>query len=352
MAYIRSVVTRYRYAILVSSSLLIAIEMGLAFGVDVPIEYEGLLGWLLFLTILTWVIVGWVVGYVAPMSVEDRAIKRSYRILVSCPFLLLVIIAALIISWGFEGIHFWRLSFAIIAWAGITALFRAVTSKVRTKMRLYAVPVLIVFLLLAIVGEGGILEWLLSRISIFILIAPLAWVGMSGILSLLSPDIRYIKGYAFVVVSPLVLFACIGILTLFFISLYYSKPWLLLLMLFAMLITWLGVIVMGTPITSVRPVSGLVDRIVSRYRNILVAAIVLWALISITGWYWAATMSNGIDASFTEQEYRTAQNAFGTICDNPLDPTGYRVIKSSGSGFYVQGFTWWGIPTDVKCYYR
>ena len=70
MSYILHILTPYRYQILAALSLLLLAEMTLA-GVNlIPIEYEGAIGWLMFLTILAWGGIAVVIG-VAPTPGGD-----------------------------------------------------------------------------------------------------------------------------------------------------------------------------------------------------------------------------------------------------------------------------------------
>ena len=348
MRHILPILMQYRYLILASLSLLHISEMWLAFATSVPIRYESLLGWALLITLSILIGMGALIGVIAP--VEEKGAKCFYGILVCCSQCFFVIIASFVINGGFEGILLWRLSFAIVACLGIVVLFRSVTSIGYVGMLRYAILILIVFITLAIVDPDTGRVWfdIFEYIAVITLVA---WVVMAGMISVLSPDLHDAKGYVFVVVLPVMLLACIGVFASLFVSVYYANIWFLLVTLFALLVTILGAIALRTRPLPMGPVVYPGYKIVCRYRNVLIAAIVLWALLSITGWFWAATMSNGLD-TFTGREFLMAQNALvdATICDYRLDPTQYRVIKVNGSVFRVQGFTWWGIPAGLPCH--
>ena len=94
MSYILPILTPYRYPILAALSLLLIAEMALA-GVNlIPIEYEGALGWLTFLTIVAWTGIAMVIGVAAPAG-GDAPKRRSHIIWILSPalFAMLVLLA-------------------------------------------------------------------------------------------------------------------------------------------------------------------------------------------------------------------------------------------------------------------
>ena len=94
MSYILSILTPYRYPILAALSLLLIAEMALA-GVNlIPIEYEGALGWLTFLTIVAWTGIAVVIGVAAPAG-GDAPKRRGHIIWILSPalFAMLVLLA-------------------------------------------------------------------------------------------------------------------------------------------------------------------------------------------------------------------------------------------------------------------
>lgn len=94
------------------------------------------------------------------------------------------------------------------------------------------------------------------------------------------------------------------------------------------------------------------------YRFLVIISLVLLVTISIGGWRWLGSMSNGVDR-FTGEERSVAQEfldrAYLYCDDNPsILSFRYRVFNDDGR-FYVRGYTWWrfpiGEPADTrKCY--
>ena len=81
MSYILHILTPYRYPILAALSLLLIAEMALASVNLIPIEYEWVLGWLMFLTIVAWTGIAMVIGVAAPAG-GDAPKQRAPNIYV------------------------------------------------------------------------------------------------------------------------------------------------------------------------------------------------------------------------------------------------------------------------------
>lgn len=135
MRYVPPVLMRYRYPILALLSLLLIVEVVVTSIDTVPIEYEWVLGWLLFLTVLAWAGIAGTIGVGAPVG--EYVLKRPARILILPP----VLFVMFILSPLFEAILFssndlqsvlldeliWQ-PYSILflmVWAGIVVIFGA-----------------------------------------------------------------------------------------------------------------------------------------------------------------------------------------------------------------------------------
>ena len=92
----------------------------------------------------------------------------------------------------------------------------------------------------------------------------------------------------------------------------------------------------------------LIGRIRHPYRNIAVAVIASWAMITVGGWVRFETVGNGLDA-FTGQERTAAKEALdAAYCDDAsYEPARFQVLKDDNGRFRVLGYTWWGLPSTT-----
>ena len=244
-------------------------------------------------------------------------------------------------------------------------------------------------------------------------LALLGYLGMITLVEFNDPGPHRGKSYLFLVVIPLVMFACFGMATLVTVppdALQNSVSiaslivlWLLSIVLigtFGLHTAWIdrtrthtlytrvAVIALGIATALFALVVGMIllhwlvvvlllplflllflllmtelmtfsPRIHPSYRFIVIISLVLLVTISIGGWRWLGSMSNGIDG-FTGEERSVAQEfldrAYRWCDDNPsLLSFRYRLFKDSNGRFYVRGYTWWrfpiGEPADTrKCY--
>ncbi len=179
MSYILHILTPYRYPILAALSLLLIAEMALA-GVNlVPIEYEGALGWLMFLTIVAWAGIAVVIGvaptpggdvpqnvpniYVPDFSVDEpvggnEPKRRGHIIWILSPALFAMLV--LLAIWGanifqaqflLDLIRLPYISALIMVWIGMVVIVGA-TANVESRKKTYLI--MNVFPLLVLVLSG------------------------------------------------------------------------------------------------------------------------------------------------------------------------------------------------------
>ena len=194
MSYILHILTPYRYPILAALSLLLIAEMALA-GVNlIPIEYEGALGWLMFLTIVAWTGIAMVIGVAAPAGgdapkdvpnpniyIPDFSVdepvggnepkRRSHLIWILSPALfamlvLLAILGANIFQAQFllDLIRLPYIRVLVMVWIGMVVIV-GVTANVDSSKKTYLImnvsPILVLILvpvlaILALIGIGFI----------------------------------------------------------------------------------------------------------------------------------------------------------------------------------------------------
>lgn len=129
MRYVPSALIQYRYPILAMLSLLLISEMVLAGIGPVPIEYEWVLGWLLFLTVLAWAGIAGVIGVGAPVGGD--IMKHGGRILIVLSLALFAIFLApfLFLSQYIVGLLGWLYGFLlIVVWTGIVVIVGAISN--------------------------------------------------------------------------------------------------------------------------------------------------------------------------------------------------------------------------------
>ena len=195
MSYILHILTPYRYPILAALSLLLIAEMALA-GVNlIPIEYEGALGWLMFLTILAWAGIAVVIGvtptpggdvpkdtpnpniYVPDFSVdesvgENEPKRRGHIIWILSPALfamlvLLAILGANIFQAQFllDLIRLPYISALIMVWIGMVVIVGA-TANVDSSKKTYLIMNVLPLLVLTSTMLSGPTGYLLNDIFI------------------------------------------------------------------------------------------------------------------------------------------------------------------------------------------
>ena len=321
MSYILHILTPYRYPILAGLSLLLIAEMALA-GVDlVPIEYEGALGWLMFLTILAWAGIAVVIGVAAPAGgdapkdapkqrapniyVPDFSVdepggggepkRRGHIIWILSPALFATLV--LLAIWGaniFQAqflLDFIRLPYIsalIMVWIGMVVIVGA-TANVESSKKTYLI--MNVFPLLALLALS--LTFLLFPIgALFIILSvPLvigvvvrrnekswitvavATVGISVVYFVLYGGVLFIGSVVLFAIGPTESYSsdhpgvAVGIFASFLLG----------IGLLALTNSVFATVLIGT---MRRPI-----------RNITVAGIGMAAMILVSGWYWLLSLA-------------------------------------------------------------
>ena len=322
MPYVPSILTRYRYPILVALSLLLISEMWLAFAISVPIGYESPMGWALLITVLVWIGIVGLIGMVAP--VDYQTVMRYRYLIIS---ILVLAIADLIL--GLQ----WLILLVYVCMASIISI----TVRGERMSSLYALLVLFPLILLGWIG--------VSSMFLTTTYGPLYWTITALFLMTIG-----------MVIAPIVLRSRAVSMA--------QKPlfsWTLVAYLIALLILiWLfsgvaefalamyGMLVPALPfllLLSLR-VKELLGRIGHPYRNIVSSGIALWAMIAIVGWYWMGAVPDGLDA-FAGQERVDALDAMRQAhCEDAIgNPMPARVVEDGSGGFRVLGYTWWRFPS-------
>ncbi len=348
MGYIYSILTRRPYLALATTSLLVIAEMALALVDLVPIEHEWVLGWLLFLTVLTWVYMAIRIGVKAPIS--HRAMKYAYRILATS---LLVILAAIGLALVFRITN--ESSFILIfmlnplMWLGASGLVGAIAPP-NNSAKSYLILVVLPLFAAASVGflSAGLIAWIFWPVALLS-----CWLGVSLLIGIvafrtvLSAKPRTPKLYIVVALCALVI-PWVG-LALFYAGLIFAGlifPSTSVSLGFVVVLVFLTLLAAGAVF---KLLAILIGTIRYPYRNIVVSGLWLWVMIVGIGWYWVETMENGVDA-FTGEERVAADQAlyrYRTHCGNRVSP-GYRVVKDDNGRFIVKYYTWWRIP--ISCY--
>ena len=120
----------------------------------------------------------------------------------------------------------------------------------------------------------------------------------------------------------------------------------------------LAIALASTPIV----VTVLISRIRYPYQHIVVGVLALWVVVMMGGVIRYTMIGDGLDA-FAGEERREAESVLSAArkaavgCYGFISPEGAvpslkrtRVVKDDNDSFDVKYYTWWGIPTDSKCY--
>ena len=331
--------------LLILTFLLIAqiVQPSLSF---VPVEHDWLFGWLLFLTILAWMIMAGLVGVVTP--IDRRLMRFAYSFLVVLPLIVFMFIGALLFDVVPNTYYpLWERVFILIGtvWLVTAALVGAVAP---TDCNAKAYSILAVFPLISAAWLGSLVlafhvPWLHTYVAaLMALLSGLAVSGMIGVVLLrLTPadKPRILSFYILLGLKALGASVAVFALPATITVILSATPWIGVYLLF-------GLPLLGAFAVAV-PGAALISTMRNRIRNITVAAIGLCGTIVVVGWYWAWTMDDGLDA-FAVEDRAGAERALNEgYCPNRINPS-YRVVKDDSGHFNVQRRTWWRIPVTCE----
>ena len=351
MRYVPPVLIRYRYPILVLLSLLLISEMVLAGIGPVPIEYEWVLGWLLFLTVLAWAGIAGVIGVGAPVGGD--IMKHGGRILIVLSLALFAIFLApfLFLSQYIVGLLGWLYGFLlIVVWTGIVVIVGAISNLehgMKTYLLIGVFPLLMLLQfevfwtellsinLLMLIGDllssvlgisrdsTGILSWMLALLFIVLSNSLVLAAAIRGTMD--NPRIVVALVVAFGI-SAVAFAAVIGV------ALLIMDPFIIGPLLVALPSSVLGTALIGT---MRRPV-----------RNLTVSGISLAVMIITVGWYWYLPIDDGLD-SFSGEDRRYAERGLSRT-EGCVGYHAKRVFEGPNGTLLVRGYTWWRFSTDCR----
>ena len=335
---------RYTYALVLNRprlilailSLLVITEMGLAYFDTVPIKYEWLLGWLLFLTILAWMGMVGLTGVIAPVSSKAFLCMYASPLLVSSLLILSILVAP----------NSWFTWFSISTMTILPFVLAAIGAVAPANFSAKAYSILVAFPLILVAWLW--LWWLLSSspfgyvgwtVAVSYALAIPLLIGAVTLRTILAGRPRTRSLYIIVALAALGSWvAAIALPAVWFLDLA-TIPWIG--MTFASLggmVLWITIAVATVPGTT------LIGTMRHPYRNIVVSAIGLWSVIMFIGWYWAWTMDDGLNA-FAGKEREAAERVMQVAsCDGRTTPM-RRVVKDDNGRLVVEMHTWWRFST-------
>ena len=346
MSYVPSILMRYHYWILASLSLLLISEMVVA-GIDlVPIEYEWVLGWFLFLTTSTWVGMASVTGVVA--TVGGRLMKHVYRILAAFPFALFVMVVL--------GIVHPYMLLLVMAWIGSVVIVSVITTdparSTKFSLRGREIPLEVwdvrLFSVMVIAWAGLLIHyWIVVADPSqpgghFLLISASIVLSNSLILGAVALR-RMLAGRR----RTLLLYIVLALTVLGISAVTFAAA--IVLGILSGVITGMGsifVVVLLVAISNSVFATALIGTMPRPIPNIMVTGIGLLVMILVVGWYWHRTMDNGLYA-FSGEERAAAERVLkrAKCPDALLRPITVRIVKSDDGEFLLRGYTWWRLPT-------
>lgn len=397
--YIKSVLMRYRYHILVAVTMLMAVEIWVTFEGLVPIEHESVTAWVLCTTILVWVGMVGLIGVVAP--VYYPVMKYLYvPLAISIIFIFELVIFALIVSLvSLIPVAVIFSLVAVLVWYSVFWMRRSDMSWIRKWIASVGRKAI---LILVVSHSIMVMLWIVDKFFLELSTLPglnsllqyllLVVVGMASMIAIVARAERTPIGYSLVVIFPLLLFAWVGLSSMFLTATPSLQYWfvavfflLMAIALIASLVLWLkttetlpnlllsyfvvfgvGLTLLGSFVVSsfnfglflmLLPavplllllslrVTTLLNQIGHPYRNVVATTIALCAMTAVTGWYWGDRLPNGLDV-FTGQERIAAKDALSEAhCEDAVaNPSYLRVVKDESGEFRVLGYTWWGFPS-------
>ena len=372
MPYFPSILIRYRYWILASLSLLLISEIAVV-GVNiVPVEYEGVLGWLSFLTMVAWTGIVGMIGVGAP--VDREVLNRGGRIiLILSPALFATfILSPSILQSLFLLDLFWSpyLLLFVMVWIGIVVIFGATmvaNHSRKSYLGLGVFPLLLItsaallataFLTLYVVLD--LFERLLGSHLVTVLVLPLIIPFgallivlptslMIGALILRRKDLSgrprtlvlcIVVAMISLGITVVALGSVIGIGIFLFVAPFsgIDAP--------GVAIAFIVFVIVLSPIAGAVPGTVLIGRMHRPIRSITVAGIGLVAVILVAGWYWYLTVDDGLDA-FSGRDLVSAERvSFRAEC--PLGFDNRRHVFEHDGAFMVRGYTWWRFSADCR----
>ncbi len=338
--YTYSTLKEHPYLTVAILSLLVIAEMGLAYLASVPLRYEWLAGWILFLTLLAWVGMVGFTGVIAPVD--------SKVLLYVAPFLVASLLITTVLSsndWFtlFLISTIVTLSFVLVSIGSVaSANYSAKMYSILVVFPLITVSWLWLYLLL-LLGPFEYVGWLVA-IS-YTLAMPLM-LGMIALRTILvdRPRTRFL----YIVVTMFALGASVVAIALPTVWILDSSTitirWINIIV--APIFTSLhgAVVILAIIVVATIPVPALVGTMRHPYRNIVVSALGLWSVIIFMGWYWVWTMDDGLDA-FTGEERVAAERLLREAnCAGHSNPE-YRVVKNDRGRLVAELRTWWRFST-------
>ena len=335
--------------ILTALTVLIAGEMWLAHAGLLPVRIEWMLGWLFFLSIAGWSGTTYLIGVTAPLR---RTLPwYATPLLLTGPVVIvggsLLAIYAVSLPDVYDSTFTgeWQESgeFALIAivfWLAASTLIALVIASFRFT-RFYATVMAFPLMAVALTFLFVLQFWpwqyvsqvdfellslfFLAEIAVFMLLLALL-IGVCLLRTLFVSRPRSLWLYVFVAAISLACTTMAMVLGALWVAGGLNPAhW------------FLGV-------SLAAPTTILLYTIRRRWRVTVLAATGLWVLTVVTGWYWMATMGNGLD-EFTGEERTSAQSILERGCDPDLATTrdGIRVVRDD-DGFRLQNHTLWRLP--------
>ena len=108
-----------------------------------------------------------------------------------------------------------------------------------------------------------------------------------------------------------------------------------------LLLPWIAAAVFSVPGTA------LIGTLKHPHRNIVVAAIGLWAMIAVMGWYWVWTMGDGLDGLTNGERVVAERSLSKAHCKNRINVGINSRAIAYDTGFAVDRRTWWRFP--ISC---
>ena len=207
-----------------------------------------------------------------------------------------------------------------------------------------------------LIGVAGLLTVLLTVLHILhrVLRFALASLGIStAMFDMLADRPRAVIAIIYLMISLGISIAAI-VLYFALVSVNYAGA----VYFYGLTLFVLAIALASTPIV----VTVLVSRIRYPYQHIVVGVLALWVVVMMGGVIRYTMIGDGLDA-FAGEERREAESVLSAArkaavgCYGFISPEGAvpslkrtRVVKDDNDSFDVKYYTWWGIPTDSKCY--
>lgn len=344
-----SFVRAHPHLILTALTVLIAGEMWLAHARLLPVRIEWMLGWLFFLSIAGWSGTTYLIGVTVPLlrTLPWYAIPLSLvgPVVIFGGSLLAIYAVSLpdVYDSTFTGEWQENGEFALIAivfWLAASTLIALVTTSLRFT-RFYAT--VMVFPLMAV------------ALTFLFVLQFWPWLYVSQV------DFELLSLFFLSEIAVFMLFLALLTGACLLRTLFVSRPrslWLYVFVAAISLACTTMAMVLGAlwvagglnpahwflGVSLAAPLTVLLYTIRRRWQVIVLTATGLWTLTVVMGWYWTATMGNGLD-EFTGEERTTALSMMEQGCDPDLATTrdGIRVVKD-GDGFRLQNHTLWRLP--------